>query len=38
MSGTVVIMNPSFQVRMREGRVDRKTGSGAVYRVFDQIQ
>ena len=37
MSGTV-IMNLSFQVRMREGRVDRKTGSGAVYRVFDQIQ
>ena len=35
MSGTV-IMNLSFQVRMREGRVDRKTGSGAVYRVFDQ--
>ena len=27
MSGTV-IMNLSFQVRMREGRVDRKTGSG----------
>ena len=28
MSGMVLIMNLSFQVRMREGRVDRKTGSG----------
>ena len=27
MSGTVLIMNLSFQVRLREGRVDRKTGS-----------
>ena len=35
-SGTVLIMNLSFQVRLREGRVDRKTGSATVAQEAEQ--